>query len=143
MSKSIKTNLKLAGVCATAMMTLSGCWHEHTNVIEYMSNDKMLVKDINTNKYKTVFLGRNAGYIMKDPLKYACVGDTIIINEYPVICGYDKNDSIKVYDGPTRYHITFNDKLLQERKHQEHLNQKDSIKFMQYAVMHKNLGKQR
>lgn len=134
MQKKIKTNLKLASLYATMMMTLSGCGTKYTNVIENVSSDKLLVKDVADGKQRIIELGKNATKYLNEGFKYFHVGDTIFIVEEWSKCGYQNDRCILVYDSDyhNQYRIVFNKELLFRRTLQERIQQEqaefDSLK---------------
>lgn len=110
--KNIKAKVKLASVCATAIMTLSGC-AKHTNVIEAVSSEVILVKDITDGKQRIIVfpLDRSDSDIYKRKLKFSNVGDTVIL-EYNDNKHY--GDQKCFVQGSNTY-VHFNDTLISKR----------------------------
>lgn len=122
MEHNLKTNLKLAGICATAMMTLSGCAAKYRNVIESVSQDSIFVKDLQDGKQRIIdFTDKD------DRLLYSRVGDTIVFKESIICLGHYKKTKYLVhgFDGT----VEFSEKLLIQRKPQTNI---DSVR---YSVM--------
>ncbi len=154
MKRNIKTNLKLAGICATAMMTLSGCGSKYTNVIEDISGNKVLVKDIKDGKQRIIEFGVGTSNWTWNQLKHSQIGDTITVVESSNTCGYEHDKYIKVChtkDNPYnwdlkdhQYGVRFDENLWQRRKLQEHERQQQA-KFdsLKYVIAHESQGKQR
>ncbi|MCQ2582039.1 MAG: hypothetical protein MJ170_03600 [Alphaproteobacteria bacterium] len=137
MKRNIKTNLKLAGVCATAMMTLSGCGTKYTNVIEDISEDKILVKDVTDGKERIIeFVHNNESYnIWEKYLKDSHIGDTVVLKVVrPVYNNYNRYKCLK--DGFDLY-VHFDNELHWARQEQAKF---DSLKCV---IAHESQGKQR
>lgn len=141
MKNNIKTNLKLAGVCASAMMTLSGCGSKYPNIIEDISGNKILVKDVTDGKERIIEFGIGTSSWKWNRLKYSQIGDTIVVAEDAFMCGYGHDKYIFVYpkDEPyngsskdNQYGVSFNENLYNQRRLQEHERQEqakfDSLK---------------
>ena len=147
MKHDIKTNLKLASVCATAMMTLSGCEDpNHVNVIEAVSFDKLLVKDITDGEERIIELGKYYKNYMDDGFKYYHVGDTITIIDYMPKPGYRYEQCIPVWNSldAKKYSIYFSNDSLKQRRYREY-KQQQQAKFdsLKCVIARENRGKQR
>lgn len=146
MKKNIKTNLKLAGVCATAMMTLSGCIAGHTNVIESVSFDKLLVKDVIDGEERIIELGKYYNKHMGDGFKYYCVGDTIVVVEFRARPGYQYEKRIPIWATPKggEYGIMVNRDSLEQRSYREYeQRQQPQFDSLKCAIIRESQEKQR
>lgn len=78
MKNNIKAKIKLASICASAIMTLSGCGSKHTNVIEAKNDTEKLwiIKDVTTGE-KRFFDYTNAARESVIPFDFFRVGDTV------------------------------------------------------------------
>ena len=134
MEHNVKTNLKLAGICATAMMTLSGCV-KRANVIENVGSDKILVRDVMDGKERIIeFVSNRDSYIWERHLKYSCVGDTVILKVARSLDNYNKHKCF--VDGFSVY-VHFDNELHSVRQEQAKF---DSLKC---AIVRENQGKRR
>ena len=134
MKKNIKTNLKLAAVCSAAAMTLSGCV-KHTNVIEGVSTDKILVRDITDGRERVIEFrpDRHGNTYYATQLKNSCVGDTVVFKHVDCYIYEQTKYLINHQDG----NVIFDNQLLNKRQKQAEF---DSLKC---AIVRENQGKQR
>lgn len=144
MKKNIKTNLKLAAVCSATVMTLSGCVPAEvcTNVIEYISDDKFLVRDINDGVERILLFGQTSKGNVKDALPYFRVGDTIKIDLKTFYCPYYYERCLNMHSN-AGYQLRIDNGFINRRKDEEHLREQqkqfDNLKLM----MQKQQDKQR
>ncbi len=82
----------------------------HKNVIIENNNDKMLVRDVNTNEERIVEISK------PDHAKYSYSGDTIVIKDYPE--WYAKK---KVFSDKSD-NVNFNDDSIWARQQREKFN---------------------
>lgn len=137
MKNNIKAKLKLASVCASVIMTLSGCGSKHPNVVEAVSENKLLVKDIKDGKQRIIELGNYTGLHVNGGVKYFRIGDTINVMEKMVYSGYQDDKIILIYNSPcyNQYTLAFNRDSLDQRKaleiqfKQREIRQREQDKF--------------
>ena len=142
MKKNIKTNLKLAAVCSATAMTLSGCTLKtYPNVIEGISDDKFLVRDIDDGTERILLFDQNSKPKVKDALPYFRVGDTIYIDLKTLLAPYDYERCLNMNsDAEVQLHI--NTRFINRRKAEEHLreqqNQFDTLRQMMMQKQQEN-----
>ena len=128
---------KLAVVCPLAALVLSGCYNRYPNVIEDVSKDKMLIKDVKDGKERMIDFRQKCwntsekNWLAKR-INFSKKGDTIIVKQEKII---DYYGSKCLFLGPAE--IKFDEDLIAQRQ-QEHVF--DSLKCV---MLHENQGLQK
>lgn len=117
MKNNIKTNLKLAAVCSAAAMTLAGCV-KRDNVIENISSDKILFRDVTDGTERIVECGSspNDRGVWEYFFKYSHVGDTVGLKLSRH--RYNNHDKYKCFTFCIDVDLDFNNKLCDSRREQ-------------------------
>lgn len=153
MKNNIKAKLKLIGLYSVAVMMFSGCGSKHPNVVEAVSENKLLVKDIKDGKHRIIELGNYTGSHVNAGVKYFRIGDTINVMEKMVYSGYQDDKIILIYNYPyyNQYTLAFNKDSLDQRKaleiqfKQREIRQREQAKFdsLSSAMLREKQEKQR
>lgn len=120
---------------------------KYTNVIEKISPDKMLIRDVADGKLREMRFTKYAAKDMEESLKYSRVGDTIVVTGTMLMYDYSAGNAIRGNTASTNgvdHAIHFNRQLINKRKSQEY-KRRQQIGFdpWELASAYKNQEKQR
>ena len=136
MTKNNNLNWKLAIVCPMTALVLSGCYNRYPNVIEEISSDKMLIKDIKDGQNRMVDFHRNRMVTSEKTFfdkrtRFSRKGDTVIVLQEKEADSYKES---KCLPGSA---IEFDENLIKQRQ-QQHM-----FDSLNHVMILENQGTQR